>query len=222
MKPDDPDDIGLHFKNAQNLSENEKYEVIKNIWKPPPNYVFQQHVDSDRHWRFKGMYIDEKFDDYYPWLAYSSYYDGTFCIPCVFFGHNFGHTKLTKQYKEPLTRWNGAPSCWEDHSKTGVKSIHASSMLNYQTLIKQMEGKEEKMEDIADSTTRQRIAENRRKLMPILKTVVLCGQQNIAIRAHRDNSGDQEDKSHNSGNFQALIDFRIDAGDEVLLPFKMK
>ena len=41
----------------------------------------------------------------FPWLAYSKYLDGAFCLPCVLFGVQCGRNsnKLDKLYKSPLT-----------------------------------------------------------------------------------------------------------------------
>lgn len=47
----------------------------------------------------------------------------------------------------------------------------------------------------------------------IFKTIILCGQQNIALRGHRD---DSSSSAGNRGNFLALLQFRCDAGDHVL------
>ena len=52
-----------------------------------------------------------------------------------------------------------------------------------------------------------------------MKTIVLCGRQNIALRGHRDSALDVErdvGDAQNHGNFLALLNFRIDAGDSVL------
>ena len=64
-----------------------------------------------------------------------------------------------------------------------------------------------------------RIAENRQKLGSIFKTIVFCGRQNIPMRGHRDSATDLErdiEDTHNHGNFLALLDFRVEAGDTVL------
>lgn len=47
-----------------------------------------------------------------------------------------------------------------------------------------------------------------------MKTVELCGRQNIALRGHRDSALDRERDVmgiENHGNFVALLNFRIDA-----------
>jgi hypothetical protein len=45
-----------------------------------------------------------------------------------------------------------------------------------------------------------------------LKAIVFCGKQNISLRGHTE----QEGSDSNPGNFRALVDFRIDAGDSTL------
>ena len=55
---------------------------------------------------------------------------------------------------------------------------------------------------------------NREKLKPIVKTILLCGHQNIALRGRRDDS--TRDDKENPGNFQVLLDFHIDSRDRVL------
>ena len=59
-----------------------------------------------------------------------------------------------------------------------------------------------------------RIENNRAKLKPIIKTVVFCGRQNIPLRGHHDDSTYYDHE--NPGNFQALLDFRVNNGNKVL------
>lgn len=56
------------------------------------------------------------------------------------------------------------------------------------------------------------VQSNRLKLKSILKTIIFCGKQMISLRGHREQAG----ANVNPGNFCALLDFRIDAGDTVL------
>jgi len=61
--------------------------------------------------------------------------------------------------------------------------------------------------------------ENQKKLVPIVKTIILSGRQNIALRGHRDDSPLLLQKSgghKNEGNFRELLRFRTNAGDKVL------
>ena len=52
-----------------------------------------------------------------------------------------------------------------------------------------------------------------------MKTIVLCGRQNISIRGHRDNLSDLEkdfSSSDSHSNFLVHLNFRIEAGDTIL------
>ena len=63
----------------------------------------------------------------------------------------------------------------------------------------------------------RRTAENRLKLISIAETVILCGCQGLAFRGHRDDTpSTKEDPHANHGNFLALLQFRVLAGDHIL------
>ena len=55
------------------------------------------------------------------------------------------------------------------------------------------------------------VQSNRLKLKSILKTIVFCDRQMISLRGHREQAG----ANVNPGNFRALLDFCVDAGDIV-------
>lgn len=52
--------------------------------------------------------------------------------------------------------------------------------------------------------------------------IVFCGQQNIALRGHRDDATNVErdiNELENHGNFWAVLNFRVDVGDNVLAEY---
>ena len=59
----------------------------------------------------------------------------------------------------------------------------------------------------------QEIKRNRKILKSPFKTVIFCGKNNIALRGPRD---DDPQNASLSGNFKALLEFRIDSGDQTL------
>ena len=66
---------------------------------------------------------------------------------------------------------------------------------------------------------RETIQNNRTKLSSIIEIIVLCGQQNIALRGHRDSGTAMEDvqaASTNHGKFCALLNFHTSARDTIL------
>ena len=209
-----PNDIGLHFNKISEMDEKRKYDLIKNVWRPPLDYNFPQHVENQRHWRLNKDYLNPSSTEYFPWLTYSAYFDGTFCLPCVAFASKLGKSiSLKKLFTEPFTRWNGARPRWANHS---ISQLHKDCSSAMETFLSQMEKKEKRIDEILNETMRKRVSENRKKLIPIIKTVVLCGRQNMALRGHRDDAKHIADTSINSGNFQALLNFRVDSGDTVL------
>ena len=59
-----------------------------------------------------------------------------------------------------------------------------------------------------------KISSNRKVLASIIKTIQLCGHQNLPLCGHRDNI--ETDEMANHGNFWALLNFRVEAGDKIL------
>ena len=57
------------------------------------------------------------------------------------------------------------------------------------------------------------ISKNREILKSLFKTVIFCGKNNIALRGRRD---DDPQNASLSGNFQVLLEFRVDSGDQTL------
>ena len=61
------------------------------------------------------------------------------------------------------------------------------------------------------------VAKNRQKLQSMIETIILCGRQDIPLRGRHDSGLDLERNACESrGNFWALLQFRIAAGDSVL------
>lgn len=58
---------------------------------------------------------------------------------------------------------------------------------------------------------------NRSQFTPIIKTILFCGKQGLALSGHRENTNSLgADDELNDGNFRALLRFRIDSGDVTL------
>ena len=75
-------DVGLVFKDISSYSDQDKLKFIENVWKPGELYEVSASVEcsnSKRHFVWSWL---KRF----PWLAYSKYLDGAFCLPCVSFG----------------------------------------------------------------------------------------------------------------------------------------
>ena len=205
-------DIGNFANTAKELGDDMRMRLLEQHWKLSSSFVFPRKKYgvkkvSYRQFNFKWL-------DRWGWLAYSRKFDGAFCAPCVLFGHESGHNgqKLTKLYKEPLQNWQSAVCRLDDHNENS--NFHKTSMLRAMNFRKVIQGKSEAIDQQLDRMLNARVECNRKILASVMETVVLSGKQNISLRGHRDDS--QYYDSKNPCNFQALLDFRISAGDNVL------
>ncbi|XP_025414970.1 52 kDa repressor of the inhibitor of the protein kinase-like [Sipha flava] len=74
-------------------------------------------------------------------------------------------------------------------------------------------------ETALDTAMTRKVEQNRQKLIPIIETILFCGLQNISLRGHRDDCSIysiDDNIKHHKGNFKALLEFRINAGDQIL------
>ena len=77
-------DVGLVFKEIRSYldQDQDKFKFIENVWKPGKLFDFPASVEcSNSNLQFVWSWLKR-----FPWLAYSKYVDGAFCLPCVCFG----------------------------------------------------------------------------------------------------------------------------------------
>uniref|UniRef100_H3AL73 HAT C-terminal dimerisation domain-containing protein n=1 Tax=Latimeria chalumnae TaxID=7897 RepID=H3AL73_LATCH len=72
-----------------------------------------------------------------------------------------------------------------------------------------------------DQHWKRQAEEIRQQLVPIVKTIILCGRLGIALRDHRDDGIIDIDTalSGREGNFRALLAFRVNSGDKALVEY---
>ena len=72
----------------------------------------------------------------YPWLVYSKYLDGAFCLPCLCFGIEFGKngSKLDRLFRSSLTSWTTAMPKFKQHS-SGKSEVHSHSVTDMQNFL---------------------------------------------------------------------------------------
>ena len=97
------------------------------------------------------------------------------------------------------------------HSKS---STHQTALLTMQTFLHVEDSKIISVDRIHNKALNEKICKNRLKPSPIIKKTLLCARQTIPLRGHRDDSKHYE--ALDTGNFQALRNFRVDSGDDIL------
>ncbi|XP_068704634.1 52 kDa repressor of the inhibitor of the protein kinase-like [Montipora foliosa] len=204
-------DLGLYYTKAQSLSDDRKLELLKNFWTPPRAYNFPKTQFYGKNRAFSFEWLTQ-----FPWLVYSAAQDGAFCRFCVLFGHLTGKNsdRLDKLYKSPIKNWVSASTKFKEHQLNS--EFHKAAAGCAEDFLRVQEGKMLSISEQLSDIHRNTVELNRQKLRSIIKTVVLCGKQNMALRGHRDDSSHLDESSGNPGNFQALLNFRVEAGDKVL------
>ena len=151
----------------------------------------------------------------YPWLRYSEQDNGGYCLPCVLFARS---TNLRSDpgilVKNPLTKFQKALESLNKHAE---KFYHKTAVVQMDAFLKVMTNQQPSIRGQLSEAASQLVASNRKKLHSIIETIVLCGRQNISLRGHRDSGLDVEHRANASlGNFWALLQFRVAAGDVAL------
>ena len=95
------------------------------------------------------------------------------------------------------------------------REYHKAAVAACDNFVEWMSGRRESLAVQLQRGMRDTIQKNRQMLRSIVETIVLCGRQNIALHGHRDSGTDLEVQGapSNHGNFWALFNFRISAGD---------
>ena len=196
--------VGTRVTNA-----DQRYNLLNNLFKPCADYSFPKHTDG-RSFQFQWL-------QRYPWLVYSRQENGGFCLPCVLFATSgYRGSDPCVLVSRPLTTFGKALASLHKHADKGH---HKTAVIRSEEFLKTMTHQQPDIQCRLNQSMASRISLNRQKLHSIFKTIVFCGQQNIALRGHRDYATDIErdvDDLENHGNFRALLNFRVDAGDNVL------
>ena len=197
------------FVGSRFLSADCKYNLLVNHFKPGADYSFPKSTS--------GCAFQYRWLVQFPWLAYSKQENGGFCLPCVLFASSGYHgSDPGVLVSRPLTAFAKALELFCKHADKGY---HKEAVIGSEEFLKVMTNQQPDIRNRLSQAMADRVASNRQKLASIFKTIAFCGRQNIALRGHHDNATDIErdpSDTENHRNFQALLNFRVDAGDTVL------
>ena len=152
----------------------------------------------------------------YQWLRYSELDSGGYCLPCALFSRPAVNLRADPGVlvTKPLTNLQKALELLGKHEE---KPFHKSAVVQMDEFLKVMRNEQPSIRRQLSEATAQQVANNRQKLLSIIETIVLCRRQNIPLRGHRDSALDVEHTPNaQHGNFWALLQFRVAAGDVVL------
>lgn len=214
------EDIGLYVGKTTIIDDYTKRTLLQDPWQPPNDYSFPFSTHN-KQGKVERRYFQKKHLNDHHWLVLSDAHRGLYCKYCVLFASETGgiqsNSVLNTFVKTPLTSFGKLTG------KDGALTLHASRKYHMNAV---QAGQDFLLNyskphlDISNQLCSQRmeqVVENRKRLHPIIETVLLCGRQNISLRGHRDDGKlTVEEPLANDGNFRALLRYRISAGDEIL------
>ncbi|XP_025415571.1 zinc finger MYM-type protein 1-like [Sipha flava] len=137
---------------------------------------------------------------------------------CVLFSNETlgkgSSVKVGAFVNKPFIKWKNALEYFITHSNA---DYHKLSTLRAEEFVKIIENKTVDVATQVNSSRKAQVIENRLKLISIIKTIIFCGRQELAMRGH-DDSGPifNCEKDNNNGNFRSLLRFRALSGDLTL------
>lgn len=221
-------DIANFTCRSKMVSDYIKSIILKrsNIPSSKFQYPFSLHSKKGNE---EKRFLRKNHFEKYPWVEYSNLKHGLFCKICVLFltSTKVGMHRteqITKLVTEPINKFAkllGKDGVLEVHHNNGYHKDNAQKAIDF--LSTYDKPKNEIINLLNDQRSKE-VLENRERLRPIIKTILLLGRQNIPLRGHRDDGSlvcqtEEEDKVNsivNQGNFRELLKFRIDAGDQLL------
>ena len=132
---------------------------------------------------------------------------------------NYFIQPLKKFVKEPWTSYNKGEADILNHCSL---EYHEFAVIKGGEFLKVCTSTNKTVIELVDKQRNLAIENNRKRLVPIVKTVIMCGRQNLALRGHDDYGEFSSPEAQSSslagfhGIFRGLLAFRMDAGDNVL------
>ena len=209
----------VELKKERALVDQEKYYLLKNHFIPGSLYRFPAVLYGSRHRSFQLSWLSQ-----YNGLVYSESNQGGYCKYCTLFGQA-PHTVARLSgilITQPLTNLQKASEKLREHfiglgSNASPRAYHLAAYERAVNFIATMERRQLPIDQQMSSVMAQRIEQNRAKMKSIVRTVLLCGRQGLALRGHRDDWKQLQECPHaNHGNFIALLQYAVEAGDVIL------
>ncbi|XP_060574771.1 zinc finger MYM-type protein 1-like [Ruditapes philippinarum] len=162
----------------QSLDANEKTQLLNAKW------------ESVHHYGIPSKYVGGKFRKIQfrwfvdnTWLHYSTSKQGVYCAPCFLFSGKDENSKQKSLAAVPLVDPSNIGKTIQAHA---VSNLHRESCEAAHNFISVMTGDKKDIVCSLSSAHEQTVEKNRKILVDIVDSLILCGRQNIAIRRHQD------------------------------------
>ena len=195
-------------RDTKNLTNENKRWLLMHSFRPASNYKFPSKMEYGKGRSFQHAWLQE-----FPWLSYSESFNGGFCINCVLFSKN--KCVAGQLVKNPMINLTSAKQILEVHAS---QQLHLASMKDTSAFLEMIDNIHLSVQQHLETQAVLKVKHNRDVLRSILRIIILCGKQNIALRGHQEISLCTEESTPdtNSGNFLALLTLLSHSGDVIL------
>lgn len=205
-------DISNYIADGPDLDDATKINIIQNRIPPAGhNFPATTYRDKRRKSGVSSRRCKREWLEKYEHLSYSRIQDGLYCIACILFLSDIKYYKGESIFvKAPCKDWKHLLEYWQLHEKC---QYHQVSKDKFGSFVLRHNDPSLRIDTKITEQAGVNFEKNVATLNSIIKCLEFCGRQGIPFRGHRD---DSTSCSLNKGNFNALLDMRIDAGDEIL------
>ena len=201
------------IKKIDNDATNEiKYKLIL-YREPEATFQFPSKLFCDKRRASRSIkrHCCREWFRIFDFLSYSKIDDGLYCLGCRLFPDT-SHRRPTKLISEPYNNWKKAVDHLKSHATT---DYHQGSLVKLKAFQSTYLNPSTRVDVTITHDGDEKIRTNKNILKSIVKSLLFCGRQGIALRGHRDDDT-EKGSTFKKGNFKELLNFRVDAGDKVL------
>ena len=205
-------DVASYIDGSRAVTDDIKFDLICQ-WVPEKSYKFpgKKYNDCKRKDGSYMRYCNRDWLTEFTFLSYSRTQDGLYCLSCVLFPTGNESLRANLLINTPYQNWKNVRS---DMMKHSTLQYHKTSDAIRLAFIQTRQGSQARIDHSLTSEIQRQVASNRTFLKSIISCLEVCGRQGISLRGHRDDATCLD--SLCQGNFKALIQLRIEAGDVAL------
>ena len=138
-------------------------------------FPLQRLNAQDNNRKFQRVWLTKN-----DWLFYSTRDCGGYCLCCMLFMRQDQLSRGIQLVTKPLRNYKTATTLLADHSKL---KYHTDCVLLMQNFRNNMQAPAGNILNQEISRRKAQVIHNRAKLKPILKSIITCGRQGLALRA---------------------------------------
>jgi hypothetical protein len=214
-------DIGNFLRTSDSLLTDHVKAKIINMDNIPSNDFIYPFTLNIRNGKSVKRSLRKNHFEQYKWLTYSNLKSGLFCKYCVLFivkGGKYNTITLKKFVTEPLTKFSNLTGEDGDLEVHNNNKYHINAIQIADDFLKTLINPKKDVINLINNERLCQVLENRKRLIPIIQSILFLGRQNIPFRGHREEGNILDDSvsSVNMGNFRELLKYRILGGDSTL------